>query len=62
MRRDHIVVLQPIVNRKTDMVRKAGKLQRFFARMLIDHISLLTSYAKVLHFQGVTFQKRVQLL
>ena len=28
-----------IVNRNTDTVRKADKLQRLFARMLIDHIS-----------------------
>ena len=44
-----------IVNRNTDMVRKAGKLQRLFARMLIDHISQVTWYAKVHNFQGVTF-------
>ena len=40
------------------MVRKAGKLQRLFARMLLDHISLVTWYAKVHNFRGVTFQKQ----
>ena len=44
-----------IVNRNKDMVRKAGKLQRLFARMLMDHISQVTWYAKVHNFQGVTF-------
>ena len=44
-----------IVNGNKDMVRKAGKLQRLFARMLIDHISQVTWYAKVHNFQGVTF-------
>ena len=52
-----------IVNRNIDMVRKAGKLQRLFARMLMDHISLITWYAKVHNFRGVTFnfcQERCQ--
>ena len=44
-----------IVNRNKDMVRKAGKLQSLFARMLTDHISQVTWYAKVHNFQGVTF-------
>ena len=31
-----IHVCVTIVNRKTDMVRKAGKLQRFFAQILME--------------------------
>ena len=41
------------------MVRKAGKLQRLFARMFIDRISLFTWYAKVHNFRGVTLQTQL---
>ena len=36
-----------IVNRNTDMVRKAGKLQRLSAEMLTYRFAFVTWYAKV---------------
>ena len=48
---DRILKIQPfaptIVNRNTDMVRKAGKLQRLSAEMLTYLFAFVTWYAKV---------------
>ena len=41
------IVDQRIVNRNTDMVRKAGKLQRLSAEMLTYLFAFVTWYAKV---------------
>ena len=43
----HLGIQKTIVNRKTDMVRKAGKLQRLSAEMLTYLFAYVTWYAKV---------------